>query len=145
MIQSNIFAINYYQTNNTCQLFTYNSSSIFLQNNFNSSFIFINQSSNLITNIQSYVVSSPPFVINAFWSFDGTLNDRDSNYNGALLNNAFFCSPGITGYGSALCFNASVNQSVSINPSINFNLSNQSFTFEYWIYPYTLATSSGDR
>ncbi|CAF3664447.1 unnamed protein product, partial [Adineta steineri] len=145
MVQSNIFAINYYQTNNTCQLFNYNGSSIFLQNNFNSSFIFINQSSTLITNIQSYVVSSPPFVINAFWSFNGTLNDRDSNYNGALLNNASFCSPGITGYGSALCFNASFNQSVSINPSINFNLSNQSFTFEYWIYPYTLATSSGDR
>ncbi|CAF0929363.1 unnamed protein product [Adineta steineri] len=114
MIQSNIFAINYYQTNNTCQLFNYN------------------------------VVSSPPFVINAFWSFDGTLNDRDSNYNGVLLNNASFCSPGITGYGSALCFNVSRNQSVSINPSINFNLSNQSFTFEYWIYPYTLSTT-GDR
>jgi hypothetical protein len=56
MISSNefIFALNYFQTNQTCQLFNYNTSSIFIQINFNSSFIFMNQSSMLITNIQLY-------------------------------------------------------------------------------------------
>jgi hypothetical protein len=45
-----VSAINYFQTNQTCQLFNYNISSIFIQYNFNSSFIFINQSWISITN-----------------------------------------------------------------------------------------------
>jgi hypothetical protein len=46
MMQSNGLgsAINHFQTNQTCQLFYYNISSIFIQYYFNSSFIFINQS-----------------------------------------------------------------------------------------------------
>jgi hypothetical protein len=52
MMQSNGLgsAINYFQTNQTCQLFYYNISSIFIQYYFNSSFIFINQSWISITN-----------------------------------------------------------------------------------------------
>jgi len=52
MMQSNGLgaAVNYFQTNQTCQLFNYNISAIFIQYNFNSSFIFINQSWISITN-----------------------------------------------------------------------------------------------
>ncbi|CAF4813015.1 unnamed protein product, partial [Rotaria sp. Silwood1] len=45
-------------------------------------------------------------LINAFWSFDGSRNERNSNHNS--LSNASFSSPGITGYGFALCFNVSL-------------------------------------
>lgn len=59
------------------------------------------------------------------------------------MNNASFCRPDITGYGSALCFDANQNQSVSINPTIPLNISFRSFTFEFWTYPYSFA--NGDR
>ena len=56
MIQSNelISAVNYFQTNKTCQLFSYNMSSILITFNVDSTFIFINQTSISITSIQSY-------------------------------------------------------------------------------------------
>lgn len=46
MIESNelIFAVNYFQLNQTCQLFSTNITSILIQFNLNSSFIFLNQS-----------------------------------------------------------------------------------------------------
>src|SRR5271157_271718 len=89
-----------------------------------------------------YILVSP-LIIRAFWSFDDNLNDKYSTYTGIPINNVSYYSPGITGYGSALCFNASRNQSVLIASTINLNISFQSFTFELWIYPFTL--SSGDR
>jgi hypothetical protein len=55
MVQSNelISAVNYFQTNQTCQLFSYNMSSILIQFNVDSTIIFINQTSISITSIQS--------------------------------------------------------------------------------------------
>ena len=82
-------------------------------------------------------------MINVFWSFDGHLNERNLQYTAVSINNISYTSPGITGYGSALSLNASLNQSVLINPSMNMNLSMRSFTFEFWIYPYSFA--GGDR
>jgi hypothetical protein len=76
--------------------------------------------------------NSPPSLINAFWSFDGNTNEKNSNYSS--FSNASYSSPGITGYGSALCFNASLYQSVTINLNISFH----SFTFELWIYPFSV-------
>ncbi len=51
MIQSNelLSALNYFQTNQTCQLFSSNKNSILIQFSSNSSFIFINESSISIT------------------------------------------------------------------------------------------------
>ncbi|CAF1077148.1 unnamed protein product [Rotaria sordida] len=137
-----ISALNYFQTNNTCQLFYYNTSSIIIKFNSNSSFIFINRSSISITTIQSNITSTSSLsLINAFWPFDGNTNERNSNYNS--FSNASFSSPGITGYGSALSFNASLYQYVLTNSTINLNISFKSFTFEFWIYPFSLVT--GDR
>jgi hypothetical protein len=52
MIQSNelISALNYFQTNQICQLFSSNKNSILIQFSSNSTFLFINQSSISITN-----------------------------------------------------------------------------------------------
>ncbi len=85
--------------------------------------------------------NSSSSLINAFWSFDGNLNDRNLNYNSISINSVSYSSPGITGYGSALCFNASLDQYVLINSTININLSFKSFTFELWIYPFSLPTN----
>jgi len=53
MIQANLSALNYFQTNQTCQLLNNNISTIFIEFYTNSSFLFINQSSISITTIQS--------------------------------------------------------------------------------------------
>ncbi len=55
MITSNgwISALNYFLTNQTCQLFNYNASSILIQYYFNASLIFINQSAISIKIVQS--------------------------------------------------------------------------------------------
>ncbi|CAF1326390.1 unnamed protein product, partial [Adineta steineri] len=49
-----ISALNYFSSNQTCQLFDYNISSVLIKRNLNSTFIFINQSSIEIINIESY-------------------------------------------------------------------------------------------
>jgi hypothetical protein len=143
MIKTNqqISALNYFQTNNTCQLFYPNTTSILIQFSLNSTLIFINQSSITITPL--ITSSSPSPLIDTFWSFDGDLNDKNLNYNSIPINNVSFSSPGITGYGSALYLNASLNQSVLVNSTINLNISFNSFTFQLWIYPFSLV--SGDR
>ena len=63
MIKSNdsISALNYFPINQTCQLFYLNASSILIEFYLNSSFIFINQSSILITNSK--------FILDKFRSF----------------------------------------------------------------------------
>jgi hypothetical protein len=53
MIQSNLSALNYFQTNETCQLLNNNISTIFIEFYTNSSVLFINQSSISIITIQS--------------------------------------------------------------------------------------------
>ena len=53
MIEANLFAANYYHTYSTCEAFSYNGSSVSLQLNVNCSFIFVNQSSMMVTSIQS--------------------------------------------------------------------------------------------
>ena len=55
-------------------------------------------------------------------------------------------SPGITGRCCALQFNFNANQCVQIDGTKHLGLSFRSFTFQLWIYPYSLATSPwGDR
>jgi hypothetical protein len=53
MIQSNLSALNYFQTSETCQLLNNKISRIFIEFYTNSSFLFINQSSISIITIQS--------------------------------------------------------------------------------------------
>jgi hypothetical protein len=52
MIQSNLSALNYFQTSETCQLLNNKISRIFIEFYTNSSFLFINQSSISITTVQ---------------------------------------------------------------------------------------------
>ena len=85
-------------------------------------------------------------LLRTYWPFDGDLNDVYSGYNGVSINNVSFSTPGITGHGSALCLNASRNQSVLIDSANNPNISWTSFTFQLWVYPYSLALNpQGDR
>ncbi|CAF1344643.1 unnamed protein product [Didymodactylos carnosus] len=53
-------------------------------------------------------------------------------YNGIPINDSMYLSPGLTGYGSSLVLNGTLNQSVTVTNYIN--LTNVSFTFEAWIY-----------
>jgi hypothetical protein len=53
ILNGRISALNYFSTNQTCQLFNYNTSSILIQSYFNASLIFINQSAISITVVQS--------------------------------------------------------------------------------------------
>ena len=52
MLQSNTFALNYYNNNNTCTLLIYNQSSVLLQPSNDTLFIFINQSLALVKDIK---------------------------------------------------------------------------------------------
>lgn len=89
--------------------------------------------------------ASPP-LLRIYWPFDGDMSDVYSGYNGVSINNVSFFTPGITGYGSALCFNASQNQSVLIDSANNPNISWSSFTFQFWAYPFSFgATAWADR
>ena len=67
------------------------------------------------------------------WTFDSKFQDTSATFNGTPVNNATFSSLTITGYGSSLSLNASINQSVSIAQPF-LPLYDRSWTFEAWIY-----------
>jgi hypothetical protein len=87
MMQSNELAsaVNYFQTNQTCQLFNYNISLIFIQYDFNSSFIFINQSWISITN--SKLILNNTF---GFWNLDLFKNQKSKFRKSWILNSENF-------------------------------------------------------
>ena len=66
-------------------------------------------------------------------------------YNSSFVRNVSYSSPGITGYGTALNFTASLQQYVLINSTTNLNLSYKSFTFQFWIYPFSFSSSGSGR
>ncbi|CAF2903992.1 unnamed protein product [Rotaria sp. Silwood2] len=82
-----------------------------------------------------------PTIITAYWSFDNVASDLYGTYNGTLVNGATFSNTTYFDYGYNLALNDSFNQSVTITYPF-FNLSYTSFTFEAWIYGYTL---TGDQ
>ncbi|CAF4326952.1 unnamed protein product, partial [Adineta steineri] len=53
-VNDSISALNYFSTNQTCQLYRSNSSTIYVEFYLNSTFIFLNESSISILNIQEY-------------------------------------------------------------------------------------------
>ena len=67
------------------------------------------------------------------WTFDSTFPDTSAMLNGTPMNCPLFSPTTITGYGSSLSLNASLNQSVSITQPF-LSLYNRSWTFEAWIY-----------
>ena len=67
------------------------------------------------------------------WTFDSTLQDTSSTFNGTPINNATFSPFTITGYGFSLSLESSMNQCVSIDQPF-LPLFNRSWTFEAWIY-----------
>ena len=86
-----------------------------------------------------YFLSLPAYIRpqvvtgNYLWSFDGTFQDNSSTFNGTPNNDASFSPSAITGYGSSLSLNASMNQFVSIHQPY-LKLYDHSWTFEVWIY-----------
>ncbi|CAF4212506.1 unnamed protein product [Adineta steineri] len=80
--------------------------------------------------------------IEAFWAFDGTLQDLYNNFNGIGRNRTTYLSPGYNGAGSCLWLNRSMNQSVVMNNPPFLNMSYTSLTLEVWIYARTLCNSN---
>ena len=89
----------------------------------------INDITGLSTSTLSSMASSGEY----FWTFDSTYQDRSFTFNGTPINNLTFSSSTITGYGSSLSFNASMNQSLSFDQPF-LPLFKRSWTFEAWIY-----------
>ena len=81
-----------------------------------------------------YLATSAPDRIE--WLFDGDANDLYNEYNGTVMNNATYLSPGYNGQGSALSLDSSQSQYVLV-PKYK-NLTYTSFTWEMWIYPISL-------
>ena len=75
------------------------------------------------------------------WTFDSKFQDTSATLNGTPVNNATFSSLTITGYGSSLSLNASINQSVSIAQPF-LPLYNRSWTFEAWIYLHSCVSGT---
>ena len=67
------------------------------------------------------------------WTFDSTLRDSSSTFNGTPINSPSFSTSTITGYGSSLSLNSSMNQSLSFDQPF-LPLFKRSWTFEAWIY-----------
>ena len=67
------------------------------------------------------------------WTFDLTFQDASSTFNGTPINNVSFSNSTITGYGSSLAFDSSMNQSIVITEPF-LPLFNRSWAFEAWIY-----------
>ena len=129
--------LNVFQANSTCQLFSADTTPLRIDADPNCLVIIIDLS------IMSFAI--PPSV-NGFWPFDGNAVDEQMRNNGVTVNNPNYVSPGITGRCCALQVIATANQSVQIGETQHLNLSFQSFTFQLWIYPYSLATNQyGDR
>ena len=75
-----------------------------------------------------------------WWTFDNTFRDLSSTFIETTVNGPRFNSSTITGYGSSLSLSSAANQSVVMDTPF-LNLSTHSWTFEAWIYPFTLLDS----
>ena len=129
--------LNIFHGNATCQLFSADTTPLRIDSDSSCSVILIN-----LSLIGTESVSS----IGGFWPFDGNAIDEQMGRNGTSVNNPTYVSPGITGRCCALQFNASANQSVQIDGTRRLNLSFRSFTFQLWIYPFSLTSNLyGDR
>ena len=71
----------------------------------------------MIELVVSFITTESISFTEIFWTFDNDTRDLYNAYNGVIINNASYSSPGITGYGS----------------SPELDLSNSNFTFELWI------------
>ncbi|CAF1190198.1 unnamed protein product [Didymodactylos carnosus] len=83
-------------------------------------------------------------VISAYWSFDGNANDMYGVYNGILngITLPVYGTAANTYFDSGLSISCSSVSQQYIAITNYFNLANQSFTFEAWIYPTSV---SGDN
>jgi hypothetical protein len=75
----------------------------------------------------------------SYWPFDNNTLDILSNFDGIVVNNASYKTPGINGYGSALSVNQNQNQFVEV--STYRNLTYRSFTVEMWFYCIDLTSA----
>ncbi|CAF1209202.1 unnamed protein product [Didymodactylos carnosus] len=78
-------------------------------------------------------------VILAYWNFEGNGNDLYGVYNGT--SNCGSCSYNTQGfYGGTYFYIPNTNNYMQVPASSYFNLNSRSFTFEAWIYFYSLTT-----
>ena len=125
LANTSFFSLNCFHGNLTCELHAKSDQNkpFTLTTGVNASFYFLD--------LPTYMVS-PATIVEYHWSFDSTVQDASSTFNGTPVNNASFSSSTITGYGSSLSIIASLNQSVFIDQPF-LKLNNQSWTFEVWI------------
>ena len=82
------------------------------------------------------LTSTGPFT-QIHWSFDNHLNDSYNVYNGIGLGNVDFFSSGYNGRGAALWLNGTQN-SVHVVVQKFLNITYRSFTWEMWVYPFSI-------
>ena len=75
----------------------------------------------------------------SLWSFDNNTEDSLSSFNGRIVNNATYKTPGINGYGSALSLDRNQQQYVEV-PTYR-DLTKRSFTVEMWFYSKNLTNN----
>ncbi|CAF1383449.1 unnamed protein product [Adineta ricciae] len=78
-----------------------------------------------------------------FWAFDNNLLDLYGNFPGSGKNNPTYQSPGITGYGSCLYLNGSLNQSVTVYEPPFLNMAYTSFSLTVWARANSFRTGCG--
>ena len=132
------FSFNCFSANLTCQLHSAmdRNQPFALTVSANTSFYFVSLPTFVATastNTCIHEITSSLKPVEYLWSFDSTFRDTSSTYNGTPIMSPLFSNSTITGYGSSLSLNASMNQSVSISQPY-IPLFNRSWTFEVWIY-----------
>ena len=126
------FSFNHFPSSRLCQFF--------LKSDQNKSFTLSSNTSSNFHFLSLPIRIAPTTTL--LWSFDSTFNDQSRTFNGTPVNNATFSPSTYSGYGSSLSLVVSLRQSVTF-ASPFLNLTNQSWTFETWIYPIG-NFSSGD-
>ena len=80
-------------------------------------------------------------LVDYLWTFDSSFNDQSSTMNFSSINGAGYSTSTITGYGASLSLNASQSQYLWMSEPF-LNLVNTSWTFELWIYPQSIPSTS---
>lgn len=146
---STMIGFNCYLNYQTCNLFTnYSMKSSMKVSDQNSTFYFLvsppktsclSVTTTAVNQLQIITTESISFT-QIFWPFDNNTLDMYDVYNGIIINNASYSSPGINGYGSSIVLRSNLYQYVNVSSS-PLDLSNSSFTFELWINANTIDQS----
>lgn len=81
--------------------------------------------------------TTTPYGVEYLWTFDSNYQDLSATFDGIPINGVEFSAFTITGYGTSLSLVSAVQQAVLIEKPF-IDLSDGSWTFETWIYPFIL-------